>query len=66
MSEQPFMKVKVVLEMRLYKGRLLEDVEDESNYGIFILDQFTEIFLSHDMLRDGEYIHLLEAKEINP
>ena len=66
MSEQPFMKVKVVLEMRLYKGRLLEDVEDESNYGIFILDQFTEIFLSNDMLRDGEYIHLLEAKEINP
>jgi hypothetical protein len=66
MSEQPFMTIRVTVEMRLYKGRLLEDLNNPENYRIAIYDQFSRILKFHDTLRDGEYIDLLFVEQVDP
>lgn len=66
MSEQPFMTITVTLEMRLYRGRLLPDITDPYNYSVAIRDQFSQILKWNDTLREGEYINLIDVKQIDP
>lgn len=66
MADTTFIVIKVTLEMRLYNGRLLDDLKDPENYHVMIFDQFSEILLDGEELRDGEYIKLLDVEKLNP
>jgi len=64
MENENFMTVRITLEMKLYKGRLLDDVNDPTNYHFAIRDQFSGILKFPDTLRPGEYIDLISTEQL--
>lgn len=67
MSErEPFVRVQVTYELKLYYGRIAEPYSTSDNWLVYFKDQFTNAWLNHKMLRPGEYIAIVDAKLLPP
>ena len=65
MSKQRFTTVVVKFRLRVYGGRLRDDILNPRNYLLYIRDMFTKTILRDEQLREGEYIRLIEVEEVD-
>lgn len=64
MSQDPFVTYTATFEIKVYNGRLDNPLDEQ--FSLYIYDAFSGSWLDNDMLRDGEHIHVVDAKKIQP
>jgi len=65
-EQQPFVRIQVTYELNLYYGRVAKPYAVDGNWLLFLKDQFTTAWINSEMLRPGEYIHVVDAKVLPP
>ena len=64
MSQNPFVIYTATFEIKVYNGRLYNPLDEQ--FSLYIYDAFSRSWLDNNMLRDGEHIHIVDAKKIQP
>ena len=64
MTKQLFQLIRVRFKLKLFAGRLTDNLNNPDNYNLAIRDQYSGILKWDDTLRNGEYIRLDDTFEI--
>jgi len=57
-------KLQITFEVRVYDGRIEPPYDEESNWDLWFYDNFIKSALNFEGLREGEYIKIVECREV--